>query len=112
MPTRYNILSIFISFSLFAGVIPSPFEYCDIVTTTTHKTLRGPRAGVIFFRKGLKTVNAKGEKIMYDFESKINQAVFPGLQGGPHDNAIAAIATAMKQATTPEFVEYQKQVRT
>lgn len=47
---------------------------------------------------------------MYDFESKINQAVFPGLQGGPHNHAIAAIATAMKQATTPEFVEYQKQV--
>ncbi|CAH0723301.1 unnamed protein product, partial [Brenthis ino] len=93
-----------------AGIIPSPFKYCDIVTTTTHKTLRGPRAGVIFFRKGLKTVNAKGEKIMYDFESKINQAVFPGLQGGPHNHAIAAIATAMKQATTPEFVEYQKQV--
>ncbi|XP_041978683.1 serine hydroxymethyltransferase isoform X2 [Aricia agestis] len=93
-----------------AGVIPSPFEYCDIVTTTTHKTLRGPRAGIIFFRKGLKTVNAKGEKIMYDFENKINQSVFPGLQGGPHNHAIAAIATAMKQATLPEFVEYQKQV--
>lgn len=93
-----------------AGVIPSPFEYCDIVSTTTHKTLRGPRAGVIFFRKGLKSVNAKGEKIMYDFESRINQAVFPGLQGGPHNHAIAGIATAMKQATLPEFVDYQRQV--
>ncbi|XP_072931882.1 serine hydroxymethyltransferase isoform X2 [Epargyreus clarus] len=93
-----------------AGVIPSPFEYCDIVTTTTHKTLRGPRAGVIFFRKGVRSVNAKGEKVMYDLESKINQAVFPGLQGGPHNHAIAGIATAMKQATSPEFVEYQKQV--
>lgn len=93
-----------------AGVIPSPFEYCDIVTTTTHKTLRGPRAGVIFFRKGVRSVKANGQKVMYDIESKINQSVFPGLQGGPHNHAIAAIATAMKQATTPEFVEYQKQV--
>ncbi|XP_050684439.1 serine hydroxymethyltransferase isoform X1 [Leptidea sinapis] len=93
-----------------AGVIPSPFEYCDIVTTTTHKTLRGPRAGVIFFRKGVRSVNAKGEKIMYDLENRINQAVFPGLQGGPHNHAIAGIATAMKQAMMPEFKEYQLQV--
>ncbi|CAH0750763.1 unnamed protein product [Diatraea saccharalis] len=93
-----------------AGVIPSPFEYCDIVTTTTHKTLRGPRAGVIFYRKGVRSVKPNGTKVMYDFESRINQAVFPGLQGGPHNHAIAAIATAMKQATSPEFVEYQKQV--
>ncbi|KAJ0177303.1 hypothetical protein K1T71_007312 [Dendrolimus kikuchii] len=93
-----------------AGVIPSPFEYCDIVTTTTHKTLRGPRAGVIFFRKGVRSVKANGTKVMYDFESRVNQAVFPGLQGGPHNHAIAAIATAMKQATSPEFVEYQRQV--
>lgn len=80
------------------------------MTTTTHKTLRGPRAGVIFFRKGVRSVKANGQKVMYDIESKINQSVFPGLQGGPHNHAIAAIATAMKQATTPEFVEYQKQV--
>ncbi|KAL0893198.1 hypothetical protein ABMA27_014812 [Loxostege sticticalis] len=93
-----------------AGVIPSPFEYCDIVTTTTHKTLRGPRAGVIFFRKGVRSVKPNGTQVMYDFESRINMAVFPGLQGGPHNHAIAAIATAMKQATTPEFVEYQTQV--
>ncbi|XP_063904582.1 serine hydroxymethyltransferase isoform X2 [Zophobas morio] len=93
-----------------AGVTPSPFEYSDIVTTTTHKSLRGPRAGVIFFRKGVRSCNAKGEKIMYDLENKINQAVFPGLQGGPHNNTIAAIATTMEQAKTPEFVEYQKQI--
>lgn len=73
-----------------AKVAPSPFEYCDVVTTTTHKTLRGPRAGVIFYRKGVKSVDAKtGAKQLYDFEDKINQAVFPGLQGGPHNNAIA-----------------------
>lgn len=93
-----------------AGVIPSPFEYADIVTTTTHKTLRGPRAGVIFFRKGVRSVKANGDKVLYDLEAKINQAVFPGLQGGPHNNAIAGIATTFKQASTPSFVEYQKQV--
>lgn len=93
-----------------AGIIPSPFEYSDIVSTTTHKTLRGPRAGVIFFRKGVRSVSKTGEKIMYDLEGKINQAVFPGLQGGPHNNTIAAIATAMLQAKTPEFHAYQKQI--
>jgi len=93
-----------------AGVTPSPFEYSDVVTTTTHKSLRGPRAAVIFFRKGVRSTNAKGDKIMYDLESKINQAVFPGLQGGPHNNAIAGIATAFKQAKSPEFIQYQKQV--
>jgi len=92
-----------------AGVIPSPFEYADIVSTTTHKTLRGPRAGVIFYRKGFK-VTPKGEKIPLDFETRINQAVFPGLQGGPHNHAIAAIATSFKQAATPEFKAYQQQV--
>lgn len=93
-----------------AGVTPSPFEYSDVVTTTTHKSLRGPRAAIIFFRKGVRSVNAKGDKILYDLESKINQAVFPGLQGGPHNNAIAAIATALKQAQSKEFIQYQKQV--
>ncbi|KAK5641317.1 hypothetical protein RI129_009864 [Pyrocoelia pectoralis] len=93
-----------------AGVTPSPFEYSDVVMTTGHKSLRGPRAAVIFFRKGVRSVNAKGEKIMYDLETKINNAVFPGLQGGPHNNAIAALATAFKQVKSPEFVQYQKQV--
>lgn len=93
-----------------AKVIPSPFEYADVVSTTTHKTLRGPRAGVIFYRKGVRSVKANGEKVMFDIETKINQAVFPALQGGPHNHAIAAIATAMKQAKTPEFREYQEQV--
>lgn len=93
-----------------AGVIPSPFEFCDVVSTTTHKTLRGPRAGVIFFRKGVRSTKANGEKVMYDLESRINQAVFPGLQGGPHNHAIAGIATAMLQSKSPEFQDYQKQV--
>ncbi|XP_034946472.1 serine hydroxymethyltransferase, cytosolic isoform X2 [Chelonus insularis] len=93
-----------------AGCIPSPFEYSDVVSTTTHKTLRGPRAGVIFFRKGVRRSDKNGQKIMYDIESKINQAVFPGLQGGPHNHAIAGIATAMKQVKDPEFLKYQQQV--
>jgi len=88
---------------------PNPFEYCDIVTTTTHKTLRGPRAGLIFYRKGVRKVTKDGEQ-MYDIEDKINQAVFPGLQGGPHNNTIAGIATALKQAQTEEFLSYQTQV--
>ncbi|XP_034192231.1 serine hydroxymethyl transferase isoform X1 [Osmia lignaria lignaria] len=93
-----------------AGVIPSPFNYSDVVSTTTHKTLRGPRAGIIFFRKGVRSIGKDGKKIMYDLEDKINQAVFPGLQGGPHNHAIAGIATAMKQVKSPEFRQYQKQI--
>lgn len=72
-----------------AKVVPSPFEHADIVTTTTHKSLRGPRAGVIFYRKGVRSTGPKGEKILYDLQSRIDAAVFPGLQGGPHENTIA-----------------------
>lgn len=93
-----------------AGVTPSPFDYCDIVTTTTHKTLRGPRSGVIFCRKGVRRTTPKGENIMYDLEKRINDAVFPGLQGGPHDNVIAAVGVALKEALSPEFKVYQQQV--
>jgi glycine hydroxymethyltransferase len=81
-----------------AGLHPNPFEYADVVTTTTHKSLRGPRGAMIFYRK------------MGDIENKINFSVFPSLQGGPHNHTIAALATALKQANTEEFVEYQKQV--
>ena len=78
----------------------NPFELCDVVTTTTHKTLRGPRAGLIFFRK-------KKDEL----ENRINNAVFPSCQGGPHNNTIAAIAVALKQVASPEFKQYAKQVR-
>lgn len=78
--------------------------------TTSSSDFRGPRAGVIFFRKGVRGTTKSGQKILYDIENKINQAVFPGLQGGPHNHAIAAIATTMKQARSPEFATYQKQV--
>jgi glycine hydroxymethyltransferase len=93
-----------------AKVIPSCFPYSDVVTTTTHKSLRGPRGAMIFFRKGQKGTDKKGNPIMYDLEDKINFAVFPGLQGGPHNHTIGALATCLKQVNTPEFVEYQKQV--
>jgi glycine hydroxymethyltransferase len=79
----------------------SPFEHCDVVTTTTHKTLRGPRAGLIFFRKDKEA----------DLEARVNAAVFPACQGGPHNNTIAGIAVALKQAADPAFKEYAKQVR-
>mmetsp|Transcript_6027 Transcript_6027/g.6894 ORF Transcript_6027/g.6894 Transcript_6027/m.6894 type:complete len:516 (-) Transcript_6027:203-1750(-) len=93
-----------------ANVIPSCFPYADVVTTTTHKSLRGPRGAMIFYRKGQKGVDKKGNPIMYDLEQKINFAVFPGLQGGPHNHTIGALAVCLKQANTQEFVEYQKQV--
>jgi len=95
-----------------AKVVESPFKYCDVVSTTTHKTLRGPRAGLIFFRRGPKK-NEKGEAIegqTYDLENRVNFAVFPSCQGGPHQNAIAAIATALLQVNSPEFKEYAENV--
>lgn len=88
----------------------SPFEYSDVVTTTTHKTLRGPRGGLIFYRRGVKKV-VKGKEIMYDLEDRINTAVFPSLQGGPHNHTIAGISVALKEAMSPEFKQYQIQTK-
>ena len=79
-----------------AGVHPSPIPYADVVTTTTHKTLRGPRGGMIFSKK--------------KWAKKINSAVFPGTQGGPLMHVIAAKAVALKEALEPSFVTYQKQI--
>jgi glycine hydroxymethyltransferase len=93
-----------------AGLHPSPFDHADVVTTTTHKTLRGPRSGIIFFRRGVKGVDKKGQEVMYTLEKDINSAVFPGLQGGPHNNVIAAVAVTMKEALRPDFKTYQEQV--
>lgn len=85
-----------------AEELNNPFEYCDVVTTTTHKTLRGPRAGLIFFRKDSAQAS--------DLEKRVNDAVFPACQGGPHNNTIAAIATALHQACQPTWKAYAKQV--
>src|SRR6201996_7642990 len=94
-----------------AGVSPSPFEHADIVTTTTHKSLRGPRGAMIFFRRGVRSTDPKtGKETMYDLEGPINFSVFPGHQGGPHNHTITALAVALKQAKTQEFKEYQQQV--
>ncbi|KAJ4348569.1 Serine hydroxymethyltransferase, cytosolic [Didymosphaeria variabile] len=94
-----------------AGVNKSPFPYCDIVTTTTHKSLRGPRGAMIFFRKGVRKTDAKtGKETLYDLEGPINFSVFPGHQGGPHNHTITALAVALKQAQTDEFKAYQQQV--
>ncbi|KAJ4462238.1 putative Serine hydroxymethyltransferase [Paratrimastix pyriformis] len=94
-----------------AGCIPSPFEHSDVVTTTTHKTLRGPRAGMIFYRKGVH-VHPDGKRVDYGnhMEEAINASVFPSLQGGPHNHQVAGVATALKEAMTPEYAEYQRQV--
>merc|ERR1712187_761829 len=80
---------------------PSPFEHCDVVTTTTHKSLRGPRAGMIFFKYSEKYP---------DIKERIDMAVFPALQGGPHNHQIGALATQLLEVKTPEFVEFAKQV--
>merc|ERR1712086_873013 len=85
------------------GQHPAPFEHCDVVTTTTHKSLRGPRAGMIFF---------KYSESMPDIKEKIDMAVFPGLQGGPHNHQIGGLATQLLEVATPEFVEYSKNVCT
>jgi glycine hydroxymethyltransferase len=96
---------------LVAGkVIPSPFDVSDVVTTTTHKSLRGPRGAMIFFRKGTRSVDKKGVETKYDLEGPINASVFPGHQGGPHNHTITALAVALHQAQQPEFQEYQKTV--
>ncbi|UCG99080.1 MAG: serine hydroxymethyltransferase [Burkholderiales bacterium] len=79
-----------------AGVYPSPVPHADVITSTTHKTLRGPRGGLILMRP--------------QFEKAINSAVFPGLQGGPLMHVIAAKAVAFKEALAPEFKAYQQQV--
>jgi len=79
-----------------AGVHPSPIPFVDVVTTTTHKSLRGPRGGMIMCRQ--------------EFAEALDKAVFPGLQGGPHNHTTAAIAVALKEAATEEFKRYAAQI--
>jgi glycine hydroxymethyltransferase len=93
-----------IDMSHIAGLVageqyPSPFKYADTVMTTVHKTLRGPRSALIFSRIDKRQIN-----------EKIDRAVFPGLQGGPHMNQIAAVVVALSEAKTPAFKKYAAQV--
>jgi glycine hydroxymethyltransferase len=83
------------------GCHPEPFSHCDVVTTTTHKSLAGPRAGMIFF---------KYQERIPDIKERIDMAVFPGLQGGPHNHQIGALAAQLLEVVTPEFKEYSKKV--
>lgn len=101
-----------ISGLIIKGILNNPFKYCDIVTTTTHKTLRGPRGGLILMKKdfnnplGIK--NNKG--IIKKMSEVINSAVFPGSQGGPLEHIIAAKAICFKEAMTPQYKNYIHQV--
>ncbi len=96
-----------------AGLHPSPLPYSDIVTTTTHKTLRGPRGGMILLgkdfenRMGIVAPKSGRKKMMSEI---LDSNIFPGIQGGPLMHVIAAKAVALKEALSPSFVEYQKQV--
>merc|ERR1712028_33093 len=90
----------------FSGLVatkqhPAPFEHCDVVTTTTHKSLRGPRSGMIFF---------KYQEKIPDIKERIDMAVFPALQGGPHNHQIGGLAAQLLEVKTPEFVQYSKAV--
>lgn len=99
------------------GVYPSPFPYADIVTTTTHKTLRGPRAALIFARKSRIPNHKSQTNLKFGIRNSkltiaeaIDKAVFPGLQGGPHMNQVAALAVALYEASRPDFKKYARQV--
>merc|ERR1719229_715598 len=83
------------------GQHPEPFTHCDVVTTTTHKSLRGPRAGMIFFKYTEK---------FPDIKERIDMAVFPALQGGPHNHQIGGLAAQLLEVSTPEFKDYSKAV--
>ena len=100
-----------IDMSHFAGLVAggayqSPFPYADIVTTTTHKTLRGPRAAMIFSKRATPTPKGRSP----DLSVGVDKAVFPGLQGGPHANQIAAAAVCLKEAMSANFKKYAKQI--
>jgi glycine hydroxymethyltransferase len=92
---------LFVDMAHFAGLVaagahPNPVPYADVVTTTTHKTLRGPRGGMVLCKE--------------QYKAAIDKAVFPGIQGGPHNHTTAAIAVALKEAMAPEFKEYGHQI--
>ena len=89
------------------GVYPSPFSYVDSVMTTTHKSLRGPRQAILFVKKDDPSTPLGARR---DFDKKLDKMIIPGLFGGPHENNIAGVAIALKEAGTPQFKKYAKQV--
>jgi glycine hydroxymethyltransferase len=96
-----------------AGLLKNPLEYCHIVTTTTHKTLRGPRGGMILVGKNFENpfdIRWKKSGNLKKIGTLLNGAVFPGIQGGPLEHVIAAKAVAFHEALQPSFIDYQKQV--
>ncbi len=93
-----------------AGIHPSPVGHADVITTTTHKTLRGPRGAMILCNGNPSQPLKPCERIRENLPTLIDRAVFPGLQGGPHNHQTAAIAVALKEADTQEFQEYGKQI--
>jgi len=104
-----------ISGLIVGGAHPSPIPHMDVVMTTTHKTLRGPRGAIILSKKEDRLANIEGldekqTKKAKDLASKIDRSVFPGLQGGPHENVIAAKAVAFKEALSEEFKQYAHQI--
>jgi glycine hydroxymethyltransferase len=92
-----------ISGLIIGGVHPSPVDYVDLITTTTHKTLRGPRGAIIMVTK-------RGMKKDPELPAKIERAIIPGLQGGPHNHQTAAIAIALEEALKPSFKKYAEQI--
>ena len=96
-----------------AGLLDNPLKYAHIVTSTTHKTLRGPRGGIILLGKDFDNPWGKTtpKGVIRKMSSLLDSAVFPGVQGGPLEHVIAAKAVAFGEALSPEFVDYQKQVR-
>lgn len=92
------------------GVHPNPVGIADVVTTTTHKTLRGPRGAMILCNGNPSTPLKKAERTKENLPTLIDRAIIPGIQGGPHNHQTAAIAVALKEAMQPEFKEYAKQV--
>lgn len=95
---------------IIAGVHPDPVPHCDIVSSTTHKMLRGPRAGLVLSRIEDRYHDLYHPTSKFNLAKRVDRAVFPGLQGGPHMHTIAAMAVAFKEAATEEFRQYGRQV--
>lgn len=91
---------------ILAGLMNNPFDYCDVVTTTSHKILRGPRSGMIFYKR----IRTLGNGTVINIKKQIDSAVYPGLQGAPHNQKIGALAVALKQVSTDEYKQYIKRV--